>query len=254
MEERDNPLFKLIDTHAPLAEVQGPEEALKRAQDAGVQAVVGVGTDLPSNEKILHLAARFPNFVLPAVGLHPWRLEGIDAEANFGFIEKEIPRCVALGEVGLDFALKTPREKQEEVLQGLLKIAFREKKPVLLHARRAWAEALRILKMRPVERAIFHWYSGPLDILQQVFAQGYWVSATPAVAYSAKHRLAIQAAPLDQLVLETDAPEAYLGIKSEPKDLLKTLQSVSELKGRSPAEIAQHTYRNSLAFFRLGGS
>ena len=254
MEERNNPLFKLIDTHAHLDEVQDPEEALKRAQDAGVQAVVGVGTDLPSNEKILHLASRFPNFVLPAVGFHPWRLEGIDAAANIRFIELEIPRCVALGEVGLDFALKTPREKQEEVLQGLLKIAFREKKPVLLHARRAWAEALRILKMRPVDRAIFHWYSGPLDILQQVFAQGYWVSATPAVAYSAKHRLAIQAAPLDQLVLETDTPEPYLGIKSEPKDLLKTLQSVSELKGRSPEEIARHTYRNSLAFFRLAGS
>jgi TatD DNase family protein len=148
---------------------------------------------------------------------------------------------------------RPPREKQEEVLHGLLKIALGEKKPVLLHARRAWAEALRILEKLAVERAIFHWYSGPLDILQQVFAQGYWVSATPAVAYSAKHRLAIQAAPLDQLVLETDAPEPYLGIKSEPKDLLKTLQSVSELKGRSPAEIAQHTYRNSLAFFRLAG-
>ncbi len=254
MEERGNPLFKLIDTHAHLDEVPDLEGALKRAQDNGVQAIVGVGTDLASNEKILHLASRFPNFVLPAVGLHPWRLEGIDAKANFDFIEKEIPRCVALGEVGLDLALKTPKEKQEEVLHGLLEIALRERKPVLLHARRAWAEALRILKMRPVERAVFHWYSGPLDILQQVFDQGYWVSATPAAAYSAKHRLAIQAAPLDQLVLETDAPESYLGIKSEPKDLLKTLQSVSELKGRPPEEIAEHTYRNSLAFFRGTGS
>lgn len=254
MEERGHPLFKLIDTHAHLDEVQDPEEALKKAQDAGVQAVVGVGTDLASNEKILHLADRFPNFVLPAVGLHPWRLEGIDPQALLGFIEKELPRCVALGEVGLDFALKTPGEKQEEVLQGLLDIALREKKPVLLHARRAWAEALWILEKRRVERAIFHWYSGPLDILHQVIAQGYWVSATPAVAYSAKHRLAIQAASLDQLVLETDAPEPYLGIKSEPKDLLKTLRSVSELKGRSPAEIALHTYRNSLAFFQLAGS
>jgi TatD DNase family protein len=254
MEERDDPLFKLIDTHAHLDEVQDLEGALKRAQDAGVQGIVGVGTDLASNEKILHLASRFPNFVLPAVGLHPWRLEGIDPEAHLGFIEKELPRCVALGEVGLDFALKTPREEQEEVLRRLLALALREKKPVLLHARRAWAEVLRMLKMQPVERAIFHWYSGPLDILQQVIAQGYWVSATPAAAYSARHRLAIQAAPLDQLVLETDAPESYLGARSEPKDLLKALQSVSELKGQPPGEIARHTYRNSLAFFRLAGS
>ena len=254
MEERDDPIFKLIDTHAHLDEIQDLEGALKRAQDAGVQAVVGVGTDLSSNEKILHLASRFPNFVLPAVGLHPWRLEGIDPEANFGFIGKELPRCVALGEVGLDFALKTPREKQEEILRTLLALACREKKPVLLHARRAWAEALRMLEMQAIERAIFHWYSGPLDILRQVIARGYWVSATPAAAYSAKHRLAVQAAPLDQLVLETDAPESYRGTRSEPKDLLKTLESVSELKDQPPEEIARQTYRNSLAFFRLAGS
>jgi TatD DNase family protein len=254
MEERDDPFFKLIDTHAHLDEVQDLEEALKKAQDVGIRGIVGVGTDLASNEKILHLAARFPNFVLPAVGLHPWRLEGIDPQAQLGLIEKELPRCVALGEVGLDFALKTPREKQEEVLRGLLTIARRENKPVLLHARRAWAEALGMLKKQGIERAIFHWYSGPPDILQQVIAQGYWVSATPAAAYSERHRLAIQAAPLDQLVLETDAPEIYRGARSEPRDLLKTLQAVSELKGQTPEEIARQTYRNSMAFFRLSGS
>jgi TatD DNase family protein len=253
MEERGDPFFRLIDTHAHLDEVQDLEGALKRAQDAGIQAIVGVGTDLASNEKILQLAVRFPNLVLPAVGLHPWRLEKIDPAAQLGFIEKELPRCVALGEVGLDFALKTPREEQEDVLRGLLALAQREKKPVLLHARRAWTEALGMLKMQGIERAIFHWYSGPLDILQQVIAQGYWVSATPAAAYSERHRLAIQAAPLDQLVLETDAPESYRGARSEPKDLLKTLQAVSELKGQPPGEIARHTYRNSLDFFRLNG-
>ncbi len=254
MAEKGDPLFKLIDTHAHLDEVQDLEGALKRAQDAGVQAVVGVGTDLASNEKILQIAARFPNFVLPAVGLHPWRLEGIDPAAHLGFIEKELPRCVALGEVGLDFALKTSKEEQEEALRGLLTLARRAKKPILLHARRAWAEAFGMLKSQGIERAIFHWYSGPLDLLQQVIAQGYWVSATPAAAYSARHRLAVQAAPLDQLVLETDAPESYRGARSEPKDLLETLQSVSELKGRPPGEIAAHTYWNSLAFFRLAGS
>ena len=254
MEERSDPFFKLIDTHAHLDEVQDLEGALERAQDAGVRAIVGVGTDLASNEKILQLAVRFPNFVLPAVGLHPWRLEEIDPAAHLNFIEKELPRCVALGEVGLDFALKTPREKQEGILRGLLALAQRQKKPVLLHARRAWKEALGMLKIQEIERAIFHWYSGPPDILQEVLAQGYWISATPAATYSERHRLAIRAAPLDQLVLETDAPESYRGTRSEPRDLLKTLQAVSELKDQPRAEIARHTYRNSLDFFRITGS
>ncbi|MCX5918792.1 MAG: TatD family hydrolase [Deltaproteobacteria bacterium] len=243
--------MKLIDTHAHLDEVPDLEGALKRAQDAGVLAIVGVGTDLASNEKILQLADRFPNFVLPAVGLHPWRLDGVDLEANARFIEKELSRCVALGEVGLDFAVKTPREKQEEVLQRLLSLAFRARKPVLLHARRAWEEAFQLLQSFPLERAIFHWYSGPLDVLRRVFEQGYFISATPAAAYSERHRAAIQAAPLTHLVLETDAPEMYRGVPSEPADLRKTLQSVSEVKGMKAEEVARHTYRNASEIFQL---
>ena len=243
--------MKLIDTHAHLDEVPDLDGALKRAQDAGVLAIVGVGTDLASNEKILQLAGRFPNFVLPAVGLHPWRLDGVDLEAHARFIEKELSRCVALGEVGLDFAVKTPREKQEEVLQRLLSLAFRERKPVLLHARRTWGEAFQLLKSFPLERAIFHWYSGPLDVLQRVFEQGYFISATPAAAYSERHRAAIQAAPLSQLVLETDAPEVYRGVPSEPADLRTTLQSVSEVKELKAEEVARHTYRNASEIFQL---
>ena len=246
--------MKLIDTHAHLDEIPDLEGALNRAQDAGVQAVVGVGADRASNEKILRAADRFPKFVLPAVGLHPWRLDGVDLEANIDFIEKELPGCVALGEVGLDFAIQTPRERQEEILHRLLAIAFQEKKPVLLHARRAWTEALRLLKSVPVEKAIFHWYSGPMDVLQEVFAQGYLISATPAAAYSARHRQALLATPWSHLVLETDAPEVYEGKPSEPRDLLKTLYAVSELKHKPPEEVALRAFQNSMAFFRLSGT
>jgi TatD DNase family protein len=185
------------------------------------------------------------------VGLHPWRLPGIDLEANARFIEKELSRCVALGEVGLDFAVETPREKQEEVLQRLLSLAFRGRKPVLLHARRAWGEAFQLLKSFPLEKAIFHWYSGPLDVLRKIFEKGYFISATPAAAYSERHRAAIQAAPLSQLVLETDAPEVYRGVPSEPRDLRKALQSASEVKGMGVEELARHTYRNAIDFFQL---
>lgn len=243
--------MKLIDTHAHLDAIPDLEGALNRARDAGVRAVVGVGTDRASNEKILRAADRFPEIVLPAVGLHPWRLDGADLEASIDFIEKEIPRCAALGEVGLDFALETPREKQEETLRRLLAVASREKKPVLLHARRAWAEALEILKTAAVERAIFHWYSGPPGVLREIFARGYLISATPAASYSARHRQALLATPLSHLVLETDAPEVYEGKPSEPRDLLKSLQAVGELKHKPPEEVALQSWQNSAIFFRL---
>ena len=243
--------MKLIDTHAHLDEVKDVEGALARAREAGLRAIVGVGTDFVSNEKILRLADRFPGFVLPALGLHPWKLEGADPEAHFRLIERELPRCVGLGEVGLDFAIRTSRETQQEVLETLLTLAFRGRKPVLLHARRAWGEALGILQSSGVEKAVFHWYSGPSDILAAIMAGGYFISATPAAAYSEKHRQAIRECPLDRLLLETDCPEVYRGKVSEPKEILTALGSASEVRGMAPEEIARQVYRNSLEFFQI---
>jgi TatD DNase family protein len=199
----------------------------------------------------LDLSGRYPGYVFPALGLHPWRLETDDLGTNFSLIRKELPGCPALGEIGLDFAIKTPKDRQAEVLRRLLEMAIREQKPVLLHARRAWAEALDLLKAYEVGRAVFHWYSGPADVLQEILARGYFISATPAAAYSEKHRRAVQMAPLNQLLLETDCPEVYRGIPSEPKDLLTVLTLVSELYGKEKEEIAGRTFLNAQNFFKL---
>ena len=250
-DEEERASLRLIDTHAHLDEIQDLAGVLARAREAGVQAIVAVGSDLVSNEKILHLSGQFPNFVFPALGFHPWRLERAGLEANFRLIDQELSRCLALGEVGLDFAIETPREKQVEVLGRLLTLAFREKKPVLLHARRAWAEALRMLSSFQVEKAVFHWYSGPLGVLQEIFDGEYFISATPAAAYSERHRQAIQEAPLRKLLLETDCPEVYRGISSEPKDILTTLRAVSQIRDESSEEIAAQTFLNAIEFFYL---
>jgi TatD DNase family protein len=242
---------KLIDTHAHLDEIDDLERALMRAKEAGVRAIIGVGMDLASNEKMLMIASRYAGFVYPALGLHPWRLNPDELEDNLALIERELSRCVAMGEIGLDFALKTPQDYQIKVFQRLLDLASQMKKPVLLHARRAWAEALSLVKNFKIRKAVFHWYSGPADVLQSLFAEGYFISATPAAAYSERHRRAIQAAPMNQLLLETDAPEVYRGNPSEPQDLLTTLQAVSELKGRDPREIADQTFLNGRDFFQL---
>ena len=243
--------MQLIDTHAHLDEIQDIDGALRRAKEAGIRAIIGLGSDFASNKRILELSGRYPGYVFPALGLHPWRLESDDLEANFSLMEAELPRCLALGEVGLDFAIKTPKDRQAEVLRRLLEMAIREKKPVLLHARRAWAEALDLLKAYDVRRAVFHWYSGPASVLKEILARGYFISATPAAAYSEKHRQSIQMAPLKQLLLETDCPEVYQGVPSEPRDLLTVLTSVSEIYSKGREQIAGQTFVNARVFFKL---
>jgi TatD DNase family protein len=241
--------MQLIDTHVHLDEIKDSEEALKRAKGAGLKAIVAVGMGLRSNEATLLLAQSFPGFVCPALGLHPWRLAEENFTAIYPLLEKELARCLALGEVGLDFAIDTPREKQEEIFSKLLALAAEMDKPVLCHARRAWAECFHLLKFYKIKKAVFHWYSGPIDLLPQIFGEGYLISATPAAAYSQKHQLAIHHAPLTNLLLETDAPEVYRGKASEPQDLLVTLQAVSAIKKRPLEEIAEQTYRNAQEFF-----
>ncbi len=243
--------LQLIDTHAHLEEIENVEEVLARAQETGIRAIVAVGSDHLSNERTLELAHQFPGYVLPSLGLHPWKLEGGDLESNFSLIEKEIGSCVALGEIGLDFATAIPRELQYETFQRLLGIASREEKPILLHARRAWGEALHRLKNFNIKKAVFHWYSGPLEILGSLIDEGYSISATPAAAYSEPHRLAVQQVPLHRLMLETDAPESYRGARSEPKDLWQTLQAVKALRPESEEEICLQTSRNAVKFFSL---
>jgi TatD DNase family protein len=243
--------MELMDTHVHLDEIKDIEGALTRAREANIRGIVAVGMDLISNKKILALAEKNPGFVFPALGLHPWRIKTDDLEDNFALIERELPHCLALGEVGLDFALDTPREEQVRVFRRLLEVASGMKKPVLLHARRAWAEALDLLEALKVERAVFHWYSGPVAVLGRVLARGYCISATPAAAYSEKHQEAIRATPLRLLLLETDAPEVYRGEVSEPKDLLTTIDAVSKLKKREPEEIGRETFRNAQKFFRI---
>lgn len=243
--------MNIIDTHVHLDKLKDLSGVLERAKEAGVKALIAVGMDFLSNKKILGLSAKYSNFVYPALGLHPWRIANGQIKENLDLIKEEVGRCVALGEIGLDFALETPQDYQVKVLEELLAIAYNQKKPVLLHARRAWGRAWEIIKEWQIEKAVFHWYSGPLDILSKIIETGYYISATPAAAYSARHRQAINAAPLERILLETDAPEVYQGVASEPKDVQRTLREVSAIKGLPAKEVAHRTFGNAQEFFQI---
>ncbi len=243
--------MQLIDTHVHLNELKDLSGALQRAEEAGVSAIIAVGMDILSNKRILELSAQYPNFIYPALGLHPWRISAGQIEENINLIKKEVGRCVALGEIGLDFALEIAQDYQVKVLEETLALAQVYKTPVLLHARRAWEETWKLIKKWGIEKAVFHWYSGPLEVLAKILEAGYYISATPAAAYSERHRRALKAAPLKKILLETDAPEIYQGVASEPKDVRISLKEVSILKELSEEEVAHQTFLNAQNFFQL---
>ena len=254
-------MYRLIDTHAHLDELKNLDLALGEAKEAGIIAIVAVGSNRQSNIRTLEISQKHRRFVYPALGLHPWELGNLDnfgIDDNLRFIEQNIASAVAVGEIGLDYdkrVLKVAsKEMQKEVLGRLLNIARKYAKPAVIHSRYAWKDALHLIQDAGIDKAVFHWFTGFSSVLRGIIDGGYFVSATPAAEYHEEHRRAVKEAPLPRLLLETDCPVTYgraARYESRPADVLRGLEAVSQLKGIAKATIAEQTTRNAINFFSL---
>lgn len=241
----------VIDTHAHLDELADPEAAVKEAREAGVLGIIAVGQDISSNQKTLEIASRHDGFVHPAIGYHPWRLNPDQDEETFAYLDAHLGHCVALGEVGLDYKAKRKKKGQKAIFAELLSIAKRHKKPVIVHCRYVHETAYRAVKEAGIERAVFHWYSGPIDLIPRIAAEGYYMSATPALLYNPYHAEAIRVVPLSNLLLETDTPVQYQELVTRPIHVQVTLKEVSRVRDIPIEEIAARTNQNARACFGL---
>lgn len=241
----------LIDGHVHLSEIEHTERAIEHAVNAGVKRMVAVAMSLDSCRKTLVLADRFPEIILPAIGYHPWSIKAEDVEDTLIFITQNIHRCVALGEVGLDYKVKVKKKLQKAVFSKLLNLAVTINKPVIIHSRFSHQRTYEMAVEAGVEKAVFHWYSGPVDILDNIIASGFFVSATPALAHSPHHQTAMKRAPVERILIETDAPVQYGDRVSEPADLKETLFHLSRIKKIPEDELAGIVTKNAERFFGL---
>jgi TatD DNase family protein len=251
----------VIDTHAHLEEIENLEQVIDDAKQAGIDAIVAVGSDMESNEMVLRLSESYKRFVYPALGWHPSYVNKLALDLNLEFIESHIDKAVAIGEIGLDYHKKV-REKadkdlQKEVLREILKVARAHEKPVIIHSRYAWRDALTLVEETQLENAVFHWYTGTTSVLRDIVNGGYYISATPAVEYHDEHRRAVKEAPLERLLLETDCPVTYQrGSASEfearPVDVLRSLKGAARVKEVTETEIAEVTTLNARRLFGIG--
>ena len=248
---------RLIDTHAHLDEFDEMESIIERAREAGVDAIIAVGANMRACRLTLQWADAYPGYVYPALGVHPTEWFEEDVEETLRFVEKQLNRCVAVGEIGLDYwsrearKSKAVRRRQREIYIRQLEMAVEYDKPVSIHSRGSWRDALDLLLKHGPERAVFHWYSGPIDILRELLNAGYYISATPAAEYSKHHRAALQEAPLGRILLETDSPVEYRGRPSEPGDLPLVARALAELKDVSLEEVVEATTRNAERLFNI---
>ena len=241
----------MIDTHAHLNEIEEITRAIQRAKDADIRGIVAVGMDLASNISTLDLAKQFPDMVHPAIGYHPWSISTDTIEENLKFIEDNLPKCIALGEVGIDYKTKVKKPVQWDVFAKVLSLAIRHNRPVIVHSRFSHQRSHQMVKDSGIEKAVFHWYTGSLEILEKIIDDGYYISATPALAYSPPHQTAMKAAPIERILVETDSPVEYQGKVSEPADLSVTLNELSSLKKMELDKVRNITTANAKHFFGL---
>ena len=253
--------MEIVDTHAHLDELDNLETALNKARESGIKAIIAVGSNMSSNQNIATICKKYPNFVYPGFGLHPWGLCDLNTsqiEETLKMIVDGIPDIIAIGEIGLDYdkrvLKKASKKLQKEVFTNLLRISVEHDKPVSIHSRYSWKDCFDAVVQAGVKKAVFHWFTGPDNILHDILDKGYFISCTPAAEYHEDHRRIIKQTPLEKLLLETDCPVVYgkeNRYRSIPSDVVRSLAAVSKLKDIPPSLIGKQTTDNAKLVFGI---
>lgn len=234
-------------------------EMLDRAQSAGVGRVVTVADDIDSARWAVE-AATWDDRVFAAVALHPTRTKdfGDDDRATLEELAAH-PRVVAVGETGLDYYWDySPPEPQQEAFRWHIDLAKRTGKPLMIHDREAHDDILRILDEEGApEKVVFHCFSGDAEFAKSCVDAGYVLSfAGTATFRNAKGlREAAEAVPLEQMLVETDAPfltpHPFRGRPNQPYCVNYTLRDLAELRGMNVDELAVATTATAERVFGL---
>lgn len=254
----------IIDTHAHIDHIENWKKALHEAAQAGVEDVIAVTVDLASMKKTLEIRRTVQDpRIHVALGIHPGNINAQEVDETLQFLRGEIAQAVAVGEIGLDFWYKWVRKddarknEQRDVFRRQLEIAREFDKPVIVHTRGTWRESFETVKSFGLKKALFHWYSGPLDVLDDILQEGYFVSTSPSVAHSPQSREAMAHARIEQTLIETDSPVFYRtgegedGFQAAPKDVFRTLAAYAQLKGMDEEKVRTVVNANARRFFSL---
>ncbi len=238
------------------------DETWQECLDVGINRMVipGVATDRWKQSQ--QISANYKG-VYFAVGIHPWWVggEGDHVIANESQLAEQVepyltqPKCVGIGETGLDGIRNENWIRQEHAFKTHLKLAKQLDLPVIIHSVKAHHHILPLLKQFGPGKGVVHGYSGSIDTALNYWKLGYLMGVGGTITYERanKTRDAIRQLPLDAIVLETDAPDMPLfgrqGKRNSPKCIVEIAASLSALRNESLDTIAEVTYANTLSLF-----
>jgi TatD DNase family protein len=255
----------VIDSHCHLDFPDFQDElpqVLDRARQAGVVTMIciGSGRDLAPARAAVALAARELD-VFASVGIHPHDVGSMTEETWLALDElARAPRVVGIGETGLDFYYDhSPRDAQRAAFRRFIALARAVERPVICHIRDAHEEAAQILIEEGAAEVggVIHCFTGGLADARRYLDLGFHISLSGILTFKNAQpiREAAAAAPLDRLMVETDAPYLapvpHRGKRNEPAFVIHTLAHLAELRGMALEELATATTANARRLFRL---
>lgn len=262
--------MRLIDTHCHLEmeEFSGDLDAtIERANKNGVEKIITVGCTLKTAYEAIEISKKYKN-VFVAIGFHPGEIISKNSEEILDDLEKieELAKelkVVAIGEIGLEYrGLENDEEnkqKQKEFFLRQLAMAERLNKPVMIHCRGAYEDLIKILAGYKNEggkiNGVVHCFSGRLSQAKKILELGLHLSFTGIITYVHDYDAIIKEAPLEKILLETDAPYLtpvpYRGQRNEPAYVLEIAKRIAEIKEVSLEKIADRTTQNASSIFYI---
>ncbi|HTB50689.1 MAG TPA: TatD family hydrolase [Solirubrobacteraceae bacterium] len=247
----------MIDSHTHLYLCEEPDaELVERAVAAGLTRMLTVGTNGASCRAALAAAEAFPQ-VFAAIGRHPNEARGFDG-ADLAELQALAahPRCVAIGETGLDYYREdAPKEDQKRAFSAQIELARTTGTPLTIHTRNADDDTLAQLASEAAGLSVvIHCFSMP-DRLEECVERGYMISFAGNVTYKSAADLAEAAreVPAERLLVETDAPyltpQVVRKQRNQPAFVAHTAAFIAELRGVSTAELDSLVERNAERVF-----
>lgn len=227
-----------------------PDAVLARAREAGVVAMVVVGTDLASSWAAVALAERHPD-VFATVGLHPHDAVRLVDEWDELRALATHPRVVALGEAGFDYHyLHSDAAAQDAAFRAQIRLAHELDRPLVIHSREAWDDTFRVLVEETVPtRTVFHCFTGGAPEAERALDLGAALSFSGIVSFKNADdvRAAAGRCPPERMLVETDspylAPVPHRGRENEPAFVVAVGEALAAATGRSVAVVAEQTAR-----------
>ena len=261
--------MKYFDTHAHYyderfeEEYEGGAKALLSSLNMkDVSFIVNVGTAPETCRLAIEQARAYEN-MYTALGIHPSDarfIDDVDAALDevLAMIKDSSSKCVALGEIGLDYHYEeTNKEMQIALFRRQMAMAQQLGLPVVIHDRDAHEDVMAVIRDFPAVRGVMHSFSGSAEMAKELVKLGYMISFSGTVTFknARKPKEAAAVVPNDRILIETDAP--YLaphplrGSLNHSGNLEYTNRAVAEIKGMSEEECAALTETNARRFFGI---